>query len=117
MKKPWTDRDRNHSPLGLSIGSNTAQPCTASPQQNQAAGCVMRNLRKKTVALGRVNFCTSPDDENYVIDKIIDEHMDLCVGDGKLGDIDLGEMIEWPKQYITRHLDVESHTFYYSLLF
>ncbi|KAI3872496.1 hypothetical protein MKX03_014596 [Papaver bracteatum] len=84
--------------------NNTSQPSTAPPLQNQATGCILRNLRKKVVALGRVNFSTSPNDENYevIVDVIVDKHMELCVGDGKLGDIVLGEMIEWPKQYVTR---------------
>ncbi|KAI3960910.1 hypothetical protein MKW98_019111, partial [Papaver atlanticum] len=71
---------------------------------NQATRCVLRNLRKKAVAFGCVNFSTSPNNENYevVIDEIIDEHMELCVGDGRLEDIDLGETIEWPKKYVTR---------------
>ncbi|KAI3916042.1 hypothetical protein MKW98_004483 [Papaver atlanticum] len=78
----------------------------ANVNKNQATRCVLRNLRKKAVALGRVNFSTSPNDENYevVIDEIIDEHMDLYVGEGTLGDIDLGETTEWPKQYVTRAL-------------
>ncbi|KAI3966448.1 hypothetical protein MKW92_028180, partial [Papaver armeniacum] len=66
--------------------NNTAQPSIAASQQNQATRCVLRNLRKKTFAFGRVNFSTSPNDENYevVVDEIIDEHMKLCVGDGNL---------------------------------
>ncbi|KAI3882799.1 hypothetical protein MKX03_020799 [Papaver bracteatum] len=57
--------------------NNTSQPSTAAPLQNQANGCILGNLRKKVVAL---------DDENYevVILEIINEHMELCVGDGKL---------------------------------
>ncbi|KAI3875289.1 hypothetical protein MKX03_001287, partial [Papaver bracteatum] len=53
----------------------------------------------KVVALDAVNFSTSPNDENYevIVDVIVDEHMELCVGD-----IVLGETIEWPKQYVTR---------------
>ncbi|KAI3875543.1 hypothetical protein MKX03_027056 [Papaver bracteatum] len=84
--------------------NNTSQPSTAAPLHNQATGCILRNLRKKVVVLGRVNFSTSPNDENYevIIDVIVDEHMELCVGDGKLGYIVLGETIEWPKQYVTR---------------
>ncbi|KAI3893965.1 hypothetical protein MKX03_025271 [Papaver bracteatum] len=71
--------------------NNTSQPSTAAPLQ-------------KVFALGRVNFSTSPNDENYevIVDIIVDEHMELCVGDGKLGDIVLSETIEWPKQYVTR---------------
>ncbi|KAI3872596.1 hypothetical protein MKW92_040922, partial [Papaver armeniacum] len=75
--------------------NNTAQPSTAAPQQpikrcrnmhRLSSRCVMRNLRKRTFASGRVNFSTSPNDENYevVVDEIIDEHMELCVGDGNL---------------------------------
>ncbi|KAI3979112.1 hypothetical protein MKX01_016287 [Papaver californicum] len=42
---------------------NAARPSTTAPQQ--VTGCILRNLRKKAVALGRVNFSTPPNDENY----------------------------------------------------
>ncbi|KAI3896452.1 hypothetical protein MKX03_008614, partial [Papaver bracteatum] len=62
---------------------------------NIVAGWVLRNLKKMAVALGRVNFSTTPNDENYkvLIDEINDRNMELCVGDGTLRDIDPGETI------------------------
>ncbi|KAI3924874.1 hypothetical protein MKW98_031125 [Papaver atlanticum] len=105
--------------------SNPAQPSAAAPQQcagilyllinftlynnfghNLVTGCVLRNLKKTAVALRRVDFSIAPNDENYevLIDEIIDRNMELCVGDGTLGDIDPGKTIEWPKQYVNRAL-------------
>ncbi|KAI3891246.1 hypothetical protein MKW98_007551 [Papaver atlanticum] len=45
----------------------------ANVNKNQATRCVLRNLRKKAVALGRVDFSTSPNDENYEYEVVIDE--------------------------------------------
>ncbi|KAI3936236.1 hypothetical protein MKW98_026416 [Papaver atlanticum] len=44
--------------------------------QNLLTGCLLRNLKNK--AVGRVNFSTPPNDENYevLIDEIIDIHME-----------------------------------------
>ncbi|RZC60835.1 hypothetical protein C5167_022610 [Papaver somniferum] len=63
----------------------------------------LEDVKKMAVALGRVNFSTPPNYENYevLLDEIIDSNMELCVGDGIFGDIDPSETIEWPNKYVT----------------
>ncbi|RZC88887.1 hypothetical protein C5167_031261 [Papaver somniferum] len=67
-------------------------------------GCVSRNLERNAVELGDVRLSTPPNDENFesLTDEIMENNMELRIGDGPLGDIFPVDTIALPVQYLTR---------------
>ncbi|KAF9609284.1 hypothetical protein IFM89_015130 [Coptis chinensis] len=63
--------------------------------------CLLKNFRKRTVALGSVsNVIPSADSYNITIDDIFDYTTELYVGEGTFGDISIGDTITWPKPFV-----------------
>ncbi|KAF9598450.1 hypothetical protein IFM89_027883 [Coptis chinensis] len=63
--------------------------------------CLLKNFRKRTVALGSVsNDVPSTDSYNITIDDIFDYTTELYVGEGTFGDISIGDTITWPMPFV-----------------
>ncbi|KAF9604346.1 hypothetical protein IFM89_006353 [Coptis chinensis] len=61
---------------------------------------LLKNFRKRTVALGSVsNDVPSTDSYNITIDDIFDYTTELYVGEGTFGDISIGDTITWPMPF------------------
>ncbi|KAF9601102.1 hypothetical protein IFM89_016289 [Coptis chinensis] len=72
----------------------------------QSTTCHLKSFITKTVvALGEVctYLTTLPSSYNVRIDEILDDFAPLYEGDGRLGDIVLGDVITWPKNYVVFH--------------
>ncbi|OVA17168.1 hypothetical protein BVC80_1305g8 [Macleaya cordata] len=73
-----------------------------SPSDLPSKNCLLRNLRKKIVALGRINTDAAPAVETYniIVDAIYDNNEYLCDREEKFGDIMVGDLINWPKAFV-----------------
>ncbi|KAI3897847.1 hypothetical protein MKX03_011218 [Papaver bracteatum] len=64
---------------------------------------ILRNMRKRTVALGLIDMSRPPiDDENYLvlIDEVCLPSESLCEGEGTFKDVTRGDKIMWPQQLV-----------------
>ncbi|KAI3859021.1 hypothetical protein MKX03_011110, partial [Papaver bracteatum] len=62
---------------------------------------ILRNMRKRTVALGLIDMSRPPiDDENYLvlIDEVCLPSESLCEGEGTFKYVTRGDKIMWPQQ-------------------
>ncbi|KAF9619724.1 hypothetical protein IFM89_009066 [Coptis chinensis] len=102
------DLKRQSSGLG-----NASQEIQQSPVRGnsrdirpQSTTCHLKSYITKTVvALGEVctYLPTPPSSYKVRIDEILDDFAPLYEGDGRLGDIVLGDVIAWPKNYVVFH--------------
>ncbi|KAJ6846426.1 uncharacterized protein M6B38_280785 [Iris pallida] len=94
------------------VGSNTSRSSQSSSQFHAPSPseghdhstlpiktCLLKNFRKKAVAIGRVNTDAPCNDEAYniIVDDVFYGNEMLFDRDGKFDDITVGEMINWPK--------------------
>lgn len=63
---------------------------------------LLKDFKRKHVAFGRLNIDSPPNEDvcNMIIDEIFDKDAYLFDGDGKLRDIMLGDLINWPKVFV-----------------
>ncbi|KAF9626222.1 hypothetical protein IFM89_031349 [Coptis chinensis] len=67
----------------------------------QSTRCLLKNFRKRTIALGTVsNDVPFADSYNITIDDIFDYTTKLYVGEGTFGDISIGDTITWPMPFV-----------------
>ncbi|RZC68213.1 hypothetical protein C5167_031470 [Papaver somniferum] len=63
-----------------------------------ASNCFIKNFRGRTIALGTFNNAATPMEHVYIcVEEIFDRDAELYDEDGTLGDIMLGQVINWPK--------------------
>ncbi|KAF9603419.1 hypothetical protein IFM89_036120 [Coptis chinensis] len=100
-------------PLGFLLVQCDFQEIQQSPVRDdshnirpQSTTCHLKSFITKTVvALGEIctYLTTPPSSYNVQIDEILDDFAPLYEGDGRLGDIVLGDVIAWPKNYVVFH--------------
>ncbi|KAI3844999.1 hypothetical protein MKX03_014704 [Papaver bracteatum] len=63
------------------------------------SNCFIKNFRERTIDLGTFNNAAAPMEHAYSIsvEEIFDIYTELYDEDGTLGDIMLGQVINWPK--------------------
>ncbi|KAF9617387.1 hypothetical protein IFM89_036308 [Coptis chinensis] len=72
-----------------------------SPHVSPFTRCLLKNFRKRTVALGSVSSdVISTDSYSITIDDIFDCTAELYVREGTLADISIGDTITWPKTFV-----------------
>ncbi|KAI3939493.1 hypothetical protein MKW92_013104 [Papaver armeniacum] len=74
--------------------------CLAPPVCNlPATSCLIKNFKGRTIALGSINIADPLAEHVYslIIEEIFDRNAELFDKDGKLGDIMIGGVINWPK--------------------
>ncbi|KAF9592199.1 hypothetical protein IFM89_012775 [Coptis chinensis] len=79
--------------------------CTSAskttPHVSPFTRCLLKNFRKRTVALGSVSSdVISTDSYSITIDDIFDCTAELYVGERTLADISIGDTIIWPKTFV-----------------
>ncbi|KAF9596995.1 hypothetical protein IFM89_014709 [Coptis chinensis] len=85
----------DHSELG------SISQARRSPHVSPFTRCLLKNFRKRTVALGSVSSdVISTDSYSITIDDIFDYTAELYVGEGTLADISIGDTITWPKTFV-----------------
>ncbi|MCL7042095.1 hypothetical protein MKW94_016501 [Papaver nudicaule] len=64
-----------------------------------ASSCFIKNFRGRTVALGSYNTTAPPMEHAYsvIVEEIFDKDAELYDEEGKLGDVMIGQVINWPK--------------------
>ncbi|KAI3916508.1 hypothetical protein MKW92_007579 [Papaver armeniacum] len=64
-----------------------------------ASSCFIRNFRRRVIGFGSFNTADSPSEHvcNVIVKEIYDRDAELFDEDGKLGDITIGGVINWPK--------------------
>ncbi|MCL7036187.1 hypothetical protein MKW94_023661, partial [Papaver nudicaule] len=64
-----------------------------------ASSCFIKNFRGKTIAIGSYNTTAPPKEHTYsvVVEEIFDRDAELYDEEGKLGDVMIGQVINWPK--------------------
>ncbi|XP_026388858.1 uncharacterized protein LOC113283735 [Papaver somniferum] len=79
----------------LPARSHLAPPASNLP----ASSCFIKNFKGRTIALGSINAADPPMEHVYSlsIEEIFDRDADLFDEDGKLGDVMIGGVINWPK--------------------
>ncbi|KAI3915759.1 hypothetical protein MKW92_033188 [Papaver armeniacum] len=88
-----------------------ARSSLAPPASNLAASsCFIKNFKGRTIALGSINTAVPPmeDVHSLVIEEIFDRNAELFDQDGKLGDIMIGGVINWPKACVVSNLPANS---------
>ncbi|KAI3916514.1 hypothetical protein MKW92_007585 [Papaver armeniacum] len=88
-----------------------ARSLLAPPASNLAASsCFIKNFKGRTIALGSINTAVPPmeDVHSLVIEEIFDRNAELFDQDGKLGDIMIGGVINWPKACVMSNLPANS---------
>ncbi|KAI3957988.1 hypothetical protein MKW98_020630 [Papaver atlanticum] len=79
----------------LPVRSSLASPAANLP----GSSCFIRNFKGRTIALGSINTAYPPMENVYSlsIEEIFDKNAELFDEDGKLGDVMIGGVINWPK--------------------
>ncbi|XP_026423140.1 uncharacterized protein LOC113319057 isoform X2 [Papaver somniferum] len=94
---------------GISTSSNQSAPqvpdefnVPAISSNVPASLCFMKNFKGRTIALGRLNTADPAMEHVYsiIVEEIFDRDAELFDEDGKLGDIVIGGVINWPKACI-----------------
>ncbi|KAI3863356.1 hypothetical protein MKX03_023296 [Papaver bracteatum] len=86
-------------------------PARAPPAANMhSSSCFIKNFKGRTIALGSFNAADPPMEHVYSlsIEEIFDRDADLFDRDGKLGDIMIGGVINWPKACVEFNLPASS---------
>ncbi|XP_026457058.1 uncharacterized protein LOC113357811 isoform X1 [Papaver somniferum] len=86
-------------------------PARAPPVSNMHSNsCFINNFKGRTIALGSFNAADPPMEHAYSlsIEEIFDRDADLFDRDGKLGDIMIGGVINWPKACVEFNLPASS---------
>ncbi|KAI3875438.1 hypothetical protein MKX03_016865 [Papaver bracteatum] len=83
------------------VSSSSSSSNQAPDESNlpAASNCFIKNFRERTIALGTFNNADAPMEHAYSISvkEIFDRDAELYDEDGTLGDIMLGQVINWPK--------------------
>ncbi|RZC63078.1 hypothetical protein C5167_024827 [Papaver somniferum] len=85
--------------------------CLAPPASNlPAMSCFIKNFKGKTIALGSINTADPPMENVYslVFEEVFDRDAELFDEDGKLGDVMIGGVINWPKACVEFNLPANS---------
>ncbi|KAI3957989.1 hypothetical protein MKW98_020631 [Papaver atlanticum] len=88
-----------------------ARSSLAPPASNLAASsCFIKNFKGRTIALGSINTAAPPMENvhSLIIEEIFDRNAELFDQDGKLGDIMIGGVINWPKACVESNLPASS---------
>ncbi|KAI3898765.1 hypothetical protein MKW92_032185 [Papaver armeniacum] len=101
-----------HSYLAPSASNLPARlSCSAPPACNlPATSCLIKNFKGRTIALGSINIADPPAEHVYslIIEEIFDRNAELFDKDGKLGDIMIGGVINWPKACVESNFPASS---------
>ncbi|KAI3855190.1 hypothetical protein MKW92_037926 [Papaver armeniacum] len=91
-----------HMQDGVSTSSNQSAPQGPDESNVPASSCFMKNFKGRTIALGRFNTVDPEMEHVYrvIVEEIYDRDAELFDKDGKLGDIVIGGVINWPKACI-----------------
>ncbi|KAI3915755.1 hypothetical protein MKW92_033184 [Papaver armeniacum] len=93
------------------VSNLPTRSCLAPPGSNlPAMSCFIKNFKGRTIALGSINTAAPPMENVYslVIDEIFDRDAELFDEDGKLGDVMIGGLINWPKACVEFNLPANS---------
>ncbi|KAI3894773.1 hypothetical protein MKW92_030760 [Papaver armeniacum] len=87
---------------GVSTSSNQSALQGPGESDVPASSCFMKNFKGRTIALGRFNTVDPEMEHVYsiIVEEIYDRDAELFDKDGKLGDIVIGGVINWPKACI-----------------
>ncbi|MCL7033830.1 hypothetical protein MKW94_024066, partial [Papaver nudicaule] len=85
-------------------------PLVAPASKLPGSSCFIKNFKGRTVALGSFNTAEPPMEHVYslIIEDIFDRDAELFDKDGKLGDIMIGGVINWPKACVESNLPADS---------
>ncbi|KAI3957983.1 hypothetical protein MKW98_020625, partial [Papaver atlanticum] len=100
-----------HSRLAPEVSNLPAPSHFAPPASNlHSSSCFIKNFKGRTIALGSFNAADPPVEHVYSlsIEEIFDRDADLFDRDGKLGDIMIGGVINWPKACVESNLPASS---------
>lgn len=93
---------------GLSCNPSTsnanAQGMNGGGYQIRSHGVILRNMRKRCVALGHIDRSRPPGNDEFhlvQIDEVFLEYEALCNGDGTFKDVIIGQKILWPLHYVS----------------
>ncbi|KAI3957984.1 hypothetical protein MKW98_020626 [Papaver atlanticum] len=93
------------------VSNLPTRSCLAPPASNlPAMSCFIKNFKGRTIALGSINTADPPMENVYslVIEEIFDRDAELFDEDGKLGDVMIGGVINWPKACVEFNLPANS---------
>ncbi|MCL7033589.1 hypothetical protein MKW94_003685 [Papaver nudicaule] len=64
-----------------------------------ASSCFIKNFRGKTIAVGSYNTIAPPMEHTYIVivEEMFDKDAELYDEEGKIGDVMIGQVINWPK--------------------
>ncbi|RZC55867.1 hypothetical protein C5167_014730 [Papaver somniferum] len=99
------------SRLAPDVSNSLVRSCLAPPASNlPASSCFIKNFKGKTIALGSINAADPPMEHVYSlsIEEIFDKNAELFDEDGKLGDITIGGVINWPKACVKSNFPANS---------
>ncbi|XP_026388866.1 uncharacterized protein LOC113283742 isoform X1 [Papaver somniferum] len=99
------------SRLAPEVSNLPAPSHFAPPVSNlHSSSCFIKNFKGRTIALGSFNAADPPVEHVYSlsIKEIFDRDADLFDRDGKLGDIMIGGVINWPKACVESNLPASS---------
>ncbi|KAI3907386.1 hypothetical protein MKW98_010736 [Papaver atlanticum] len=111
LRKVQQENRSMHSDIDLlqtQVGTLVQRCISSSSSSNQApdesnlpaaSNCFIKNFRGRTIALGTFNNAAAPMEHAYSVsvEEILDRDAELYDEDGTLGDIMLGQVINWPK--------------------
>ncbi|MCL7046031.1 hypothetical protein MKW94_024776, partial [Papaver nudicaule] len=103
----------------LAPHSRLAPPASKLPARSRltplasnlpASSCFIKNFKGRTIALGSFNIAGPPMEHVYslIIEDIFDRDAELFDKDGKLGDIMIDSVINWPKACVESNLPADS---------
>ncbi|MCL7050754.1 hypothetical protein MKW94_007431 [Papaver nudicaule] len=103
-----TSNLRAHSRL-VPLASNLSR-MTPLASNLAASSCFIKNFKGRTIALGSFNIAEPPMEHvhSLIIEDIFDRDAELFDQDGKLGDIMIGGVINWPKACVQSNLPADS---------
>ncbi|KAI3916509.1 hypothetical protein MKW92_007580, partial [Papaver armeniacum] len=83
----------------IMIGGVINWPKACVESSLPANSCFIRNFKRRAVAFGSINTADPPQEHVYsiIVKQIFDRNAELFDADGKLGDIKIGNVINWPK--------------------
>ncbi|KAF5189210.1 hypothetical protein FRX31_021204 [Thalictrum thalictroides] len=75
---------------------------TLDTSNDTSTRCLLKNFKKRNVALGNICRDTTPIEDSYsiIVDEVFDYTTELYIGEGTFGDISIGDMIIWPKPFV-----------------
>ncbi|KAI3915758.1 hypothetical protein MKW92_033187 [Papaver armeniacum] len=100
-----------HSHLTPGVSNLPGPSRLASPAANlPGSSCFIKNFKGRTIALGSINTAYPPMEHVYSlsIEEIFDRNAELFDEDGKLGDIMIGGVINWPKACVESNFPASS---------